>query len=198
MPAKPREPAACLVGTLNERLDLDVLEAVQASGVKLVVIGPRTDRSPSFGLRLDAFLDAENVRWMGELAAEELPNQLCAFGAGITPYADSAFNRASFPLKTLEYLAAGLAVVSTDMPSARWLKTNLISLHTVPQDFALAVKAALTQRNDRDGELLRKEFAAGHTWTARAREFQAFLDSAGNPGAEPTVQAPASLTTGAG
>ena len=57
--------------------------------MKLVVIGPRTDRSPSFGLRLDALLAAENVRWMGELPAEELPNQLCAFGAGITPYADS-------------------------------------------------------------------------------------------------------------
>ena len=83
------------------------------------------------------------------------------------------------------------------MPSARWLKTNLISLHTVPQDFALAVKAALTRRNDPEQEMLRKQFAAEHTWTERALEFQAFLDSAGNPGTEPTVQAPASLTTGA-
>lgn len=195
MPPVPREPAACLVGTLNERLDLDVLEAVQASGVKLVVIGPRSDRSPSFGLRLDALLKAENVRWMGQLAAEELPGQLSTFGAGITPYTDSPFNRASFPLKTLEYLAAGLAVVSTDMPSARWLNTNLISVQTAPQEFALAVKAALAQRNDGDGELLRKEFASGHTWAARALEFQALLDGAANPGAHAALQVPAAPGT---
>lgn len=198
MPPVPRELVACLVGTLNERLDLDVLEAVRASGVKLVVIGPRADRSPSFGLRLDVFLNAENVRWMGQLAAEQLPSQLSTFGAGITPYADSSFNRASFPLKTLEYLAAGLAVVSTDMPSARWLNTNLISLHTAPQEFALAVKAALARRNDGEGELLRKEFAAGHTWAARAVEFQAFLDRAGNPGVHATPQVPAGFRTEAG
>ena len=57
----------------------------------------------------------------------------------MTPYAESPFNRASFPLKTLEYLAAGLGVVSTDMPSARWLNTSLISLQSEPHDFALAV-----------------------------------------------------------
>ncbi len=195
MPSAPREPAACLVGTLNERLDLDLLEAVQASGVKLVVIGPRTGRSPSFGLRLDAFLTAENVRWMGQLPAEDLPSHLCTFGAGITPYADSPFKGAGFPLKTLEYLAAGPAVVSTDMPSARSLNTNLISLHSWPQEFALAVKASLAQRNDGPGELLRKEFVAGHTWAARALEFQALLERAGNPGGQATPQMPTGLRT---
>jgi teichuronic acid biosynthesis glycosyltransferase TuaH len=178
MPLAPREPAACVVGQLNERLDLDVLEAVHAAGVPLVFIGPRTDRSPSFGIRLDSLLAAENVHWMGQLAADELRGQLPRFGVGVTPYADSPFNRASFPLKTLEYLAAGLAVVSTDMPSARWLNTGLISLHSDPQEFALAVKAALAQRNDNGQERLRKEFAAGHTWAARAIDVQRFMDRA--------------------
>lgn len=178
MPSAPREPAACVVGQLNERLDLDVLEAVHAAGIAMTVIGPRTDRNPSFGLRLDALLAAENVHWMGQLAADELRGQLTRFGVGLTPYADSSFNRASFPLKTLEYLSAGLAVVSTDMPSARWLNTGLISLHSDPQEFALAVKAALAERNDREQDRLRKQFATGHTWAARAVDFQRLLDRA--------------------
>jgi teichuronic acid biosynthesis glycosyltransferase TuaH len=140
MPAAPRVPVACLIGQLNERLDLDVLEAVQAAGIAMVLIGPRTDRDTAFRVRLDAFLAAENVRWMGQLSADELRGQLARFGAGMTPYADSYFNRASFPLKTLEYLSAGLGVVSTDMPSARWLNTELVSVNSNPREFALAVR----------------------------------------------------------
>ena len=146
--------------------------------VAMTVIGPRTDRSPAFGRRLDALLAAENVHWMGQLAADDLPGQLAKYGAGITPYADSHFNRASFPLKTLEYLAAGLGVVSTDMPSARWLNTRLISLRSDPREFALAVKAAVAQRNDPEQERRRKQFAAEHTWAERAIEFQRLLDLA--------------------
>ena len=196
MPAAPREPAACLVGQLNERLDLDVLEAVQAAGIAMTVIGPRTDRSPAYGRRLDAFLAAENVHWMGQLSADELRGQLTRFGVGLTPYADSSFNRASFPLKTLEYLSAGLAVVSTDMPSARWLNTGLISLHSDPEEFALAVRAALAERTDRERERLRKQFAAGHTWAARAVDFQRLLDRADHHRARHRAGPLAAITAG--
>ena len=193
-PSAARESTACLVGQLNERLDLDLLEAVQASGVEMVIIGPRADRNPAFGRRLDALLEADNVRWLGRLGTEELQQQLRVHGVGMTPYAESPFNRASFPLKTLEYLAAGLGVVSTDMPSARWLNTSLISLHSEPHNFALAVKASLARRNDEDQERRRKQFAARHTWGARGVEFQRFLDTAGRPsGHSVTVTAGPSL-----
>lgn len=186
-PSTARESTACLVGQLNERLDLDLLEAVQASGVELVIIGPRTDRNPAFRRRLDALLEAENVRWVGPLAAGELQEQLRVHGVGMTPYAESSFNRASFPLKTLEYLAAGLGVVSTDMPSARWLNTSLITLQSEPHEFALAVKEALARRNDGEQERLRNEFAAAHTWDARAMEFQRLLAAAGRPSGPPVT-----------
>ena len=184
-----RESTACLVGQLNERLDLDLLEAVQASGVEMVLIGPRADRTPAFARRLDTLLEAGNVRWMGRLETGELHQELSVHGVGLTPYAESAFNRASFPLKTLEYLAAGLGVVSTDMPSARWLDTSLISLQSEPAAFARAVKAALARRNDRDQERLRKDFAAGHTWGARALEFQQLLAAASHLSCPPATVA---------
>lgn len=188
-PTTPRKSTACLVGQLNERLDLDLLEAVQAAGVAMVIIGPRTDRTPAFRRRLDTLLEADNVSWLGQLEAGELQQQLNVHGVGLTPYAESPFNRASFPLKTLEYLAAGLGVVSSDMPSARWLNTSLISLHSEPDAFAREVQQALARRNDPDRECLRKEFAARHTWHARALEFQRLLVAARRCGDAVTVTA---------
>lgn len=173
-----REFVAGLVGQLNERLDLDALEAVQATGVRIKVIGPRTDRDPAFRARLDCFLAAENVTWLGRLPAADAAKEVIQFGVGLTPYADTAFNRASFPLKTLEYLAAGLAVVSTDMPAARWLDTYHIDISHTPEDFARNVLKALSQRDDTHQASLRRKFAMAHTWRARAGKFLQLLISA--------------------
>lgn len=167
-----RDPTACLVGQLNERLDIRVLEALQAAGVELVIIGPRTDRDPVFGRRLNSVLAAENVHWLGRLETDQVRQRLRLAGVGITPYADTPFNRASFPLKTLEYLSAGLAVVSTETPSARWLKTDLISLSATPEDFVSSVFTALASRDNKDMEMLRRHFASHHSWAARATQFQ--------------------------
>ena len=185
----PPESTACLVGQLNERLDLDLLDAVQASGVEMVIIGPRTDRNPAFGPPAGRAPGSGQRSLGGTAPAGELQQQLRVQGVGMTPYTESPFNRASFPLKTLEYLAAGLGVVSTDMPAARWLNTSLVSLQSEPHEFALAVQTALAQRNDAEQERRRKDFAAGHTWGARGVEFQRLLDAAGRRSGDPVPAA---------
>lgn len=62
---------------------------------------------------------------------------------GLVPYGDPAFNRASSPLKTLENLAAGRAVVATDLPAVCWLDTALVTVAGDPDGSADAVEAAL-------------------------------------------------------
>ena len=59
---------------------------------------------------------------------QELPSYLRVIDVGLTPYSQSDFNRASFPLKTLEYLAAGRPVVASDLPANRWLDTSHVSI----------------------------------------------------------------------
>ncbi len=166
-----RSNVAGLVGQLNERLDLDVLEAVQSAGVHIRVIGPRADRDPVFGRRLDAFLRRDKVEWMGSLPSAKIPKELSRIGAGLTPYTDSAFNRASFPLKTLEYLAAGVGVVATDSPAVRWLDTEHVAVASSTRDFVHAVLHTLNKRNDAGAEMDRRSFAGRHTWGARGSEF---------------------------
>ena len=57
-----------------------------------------------------------------------MPSYMAALKVGLTPYGDNEFNRASFPLKTLEYLSAGIAVVRPSYQQPRCLIRNSFRL----------------------------------------------------------------------
>jgi teichuronic acid biosynthesis glycosyltransferase TuaH len=145
---------------------MDLLEAVAESGVSLLLVGPRHAR---FELaRMQRLLARDNVQWVGPKKFEELPSYLRAIDVGLVPYTDSAFNRGSFPLKTLEYLAAGRGVVATDLPAMRWLDTDLIRVETMATGFANAVVEALRDPRPPAEVARRRAFAAAHSWDRRA------------------------------
>lgn len=166
----PRRRNAGLIGQLNERLDMQLLEAVQNAGIPLLVIGPRTEHDEATARRLDAFLAAPNVTWLGELPSRELAQHLAEIGVGLTPYADTAFNRSSFPLKTLEYLASGMPVVASDLPAVRWLNTEHVAIGSDPVDFANQVQRILDSPGEAALGLQRRDVAALHTWHVRAAQ----------------------------
>ena len=107
---------------------------------------------------------------------DELPRYLQLMDVGIVPYVDSAFNRSSFPLKTLEYLAAGRPVVATGLPSVRWLESPDVSIADDAAMFADAVAAAVAQPRRECDVRRRQAFAGRHTWDERARAFAAIID----------------------
>ena len=168
-----REPVAGVVGQLNERLDLALLEAVVASGVRLRLIGPRADRDATYGRRLDALIAQQGVEWTGALDAGALRAQLAVIAVGLTPYTDSRFNRASFPLKTLEYLAAGAPVVSSDLAASRWLDSRHVAVTSTTAGFVRAVRdmVRLAAVPDPAAEAERVALAHTHRWEARADDF---------------------------
>ena len=92
------------------------------------------------------------------------------------PYTLSDFNRASFPLKTLEYLAAGRPVVATRLPAIEWLGTELVRIEDDAERFADAVDAAIAEGLGADMVAARRAFAAEHSWDARVRPLAAALD----------------------
>ena len=130
-------------------------------------MGPRqrTLTSP----QLERLLSRPEVQWVGGKPFEDLPSYLRCMDVGLTPYCDTDFNRASFPLKTLEYLAGGRPVVTTDLPVNAMLDPDLITVASNPASFAAAVRQiAHTPRSQAD-MAERRAFAAQHTWEARAR-----------------------------
>lgn len=159
-------PVAGYVGHLTDRIDPALLEAVARRGRSLLLVGPP---SPSFDMsRLERLLAMPNVRAVGRKAFADLPSYLRTIDVGLLPYGDSAFNRASFPLKVLEYLAAGRAAVATDLPAMRWLNTELIEIADSPNRFADAVDRALEQQRTHELVAARRAFAREHSWARRA------------------------------
>lgn len=175
-------PVAGFVGHLNGRTDLALLEATVAAGASLLLVGPR---DPAFEpSRLEALLARPNVRHVGPRPFDELLPYLKKIDVGLVPYADSQFNRNSFPLKTLEYLAAGRPVVSTPLPAVRSLATELVTLADAPGGFAAAVLREASLRRDPAVVSERRAFAARHSWSARAEQLAGLLElgAAASPG----------------
>jgi glycosyltransferase involved in cell wall biosynthesis len=171
-------PIVGVVGQLNERLEVGALEAVADLELNLLLLGPRHETSAQTAARLDALLERPNVQWIDQQPFDRLPSYLAAMDVGLTPYTSTAFNRSSFPLKTLEYLAAGLPVVSTDLPSARALDTDLLMLATTPAEFAKMTAYLLEQPADPELVERRREFAEAHGWDSRAAQLEAIIAAA--------------------
>jgi teichuronic acid biosynthesis glycosyltransferase TuaH len=125
------------------------------------------------------------VHYAGMVPAEAVPSYLAVIDVGITPYRDTAFNRASFPLKTLEYLGAGRPVVTTDLPAARWLQADLrsgrngaradevLALAASRAEFVEAIRA-MTKGDG--GAAGRPELGPGEREVARSQCCRAFAD----------------------
>jgi glycosyltransferase involved in cell wall biosynthesis len=187
-------PVAGFVGHVNHRIDLSLLEATADTGVSLLIVGPVV---PGFAPeRFQALADRPNVRWVGAKPFEELPGYLRLIDVGLTPYADTPFNRASFPLKTLEYLAAGRGVVATPLPANDWLDTDLIAVAAGPREYAGRVRAELAVARTGDLAARRRTFARAHGWAGRARQLAGLLGLA--TATEPATSAPTSAPGAAG
>lgn len=165
-------PIVGLVGTLNGRLDVELLHEVADAGHSLLLVG---GRSHSFhSPLLDDLVNRSSVQWVGHRELKELPRYLAAIDVGLVPYTNSAFNQASFPLKTLEYLAAGRRVVSTPLAASSWLATPLISI-AERADFVAQVSAELGSPTSPQERQRRQEFAAHHEWSNRAESILSLL-----------------------
>lgn len=201
LPAMPGLPAPVvgLIGQLSERIDLDILEALGNAGFSLLIVGPHDSRWEA--RRFKALIARPCVHYTGRVGAEAVPSYLAAVDVGITPYRNSPFNRASFPLKTLEYLAAGRPVVTSDLPAARWLRDDLarsdqaafadqiLALAENSTDFIAAVRRITGDRKRKTPagsdvgaarlpsavERHCTAFADRHSWSRRADDFAALI-----------------------
>ncbi|MFY1636624.1 glycosyltransferase [Solwaraspora sp. WMMB335] len=159
-------PIAGVVGHLSARIDIDLLDLVVDEGCSLLLVGPYDPRwEPERFHRLCA---RPQVQWVGPRPYERMPSYLRHIDVGLTPYTDTAFNRAAFPLKTLEYLGAGRPVVSTDLPATRWLDTDLIFVTADSSEFGKAVREMAVHPVDPAAAVRRRAFAERHSWPARA------------------------------
>ena len=103
-----RRPVVGLVGRLNARIDIELVAAIADAGYSLLIVGPHHSHWEQ--ARFAALTARPGVHYVGRVPEAAAPGYIAAADVGITPYLDTPFNRASFPLKTLDYLSAGLPV----------------------------------------------------------------------------------------
>lgn len=164
----PPDLAIALLGPLVDGLDYDVLDAVADTGHRVLAIGAYAPGTDETARRLDAFLARPTVQWIGERPDADYTDYLASAAVGIAPYIDDPFDRARFPSHILQYLAAGLFVVTTDLPATRWLDSDHVSISASPQDFARRVSETCTAAPSPELRSVRRDVAAKHTWTVRA------------------------------
>jgi glycosyltransferase involved in cell wall biosynthesis len=131
----------------------------------LVMVGPVGEGDPRGDL--GPLAEAPNVHLAGEQPFAELPAWLGAADVGLIPYALNPYTAAVFPMKVYEYLAAGLPVVSTPLPSLTAVEG--IELAAGPVAFEQAVERALG--DDTDATRARRQaLAEAHSWERRLDE----------------------------
>ena len=171
-------PIAGVVGQFNSRVDLSVLQAVQGAGIGLLLVGPQRFHSSDTAERFAALTRLPGVQWVTAVSRDDLPAYLACMDVGLTPYADTMFNRRSYPLKTIEYLAAGRPVVATDVATTEGLDHRFVSTAESAESFASLVHESVRTPADRR-EIRRSVADAG--WSSRARQLLAWLDEETGP-----------------
>ena len=150
-----------------KKLDFDLLAglAQRRPDWSIVLVGPVGLGDPQTDV--SALEALPNVHLLGPRAHADLPAVLRGADAGIIPYRHTDLTGSIFPMKVYEYLAAGLPVVSTDLPAlagvdavvrAEGAEATAQALERLLREDSTAARAA------------RSQGAASHSWDARLRE----------------------------
>ncbi|MEO6655850.1 MAG: glycosyltransferase [Pyrinomonadaceae bacterium] len=97
--------------------------------------------------KVKIFDGVPNIHCLGRKPYAELPAYCKAFDIALNPFVINELTLAANPLKVRENLAAGLPVVSTDIPEVRVLPDCLVA--TDHQDFVAKIESALANPNAR-------------------------------------------------
>lgn len=159
--ALPR-PIVGYVGSLNFRIDVAMLDAARraAGGGTVLVVGGAFGPPPS--AEAAAFLAQPDVVSTGHRGPDVLTSYIAALDVGLVPYAAGPFNRKSFPIKVLQYLAAGVPVVSTANGATDELG-NAVLVADEPAAFEAAVADAVSD-HDPAAQAARREIARARRW----------------------------------
>lgn len=171
-------PVVGVVGQFNSRTDVSFLDAVRRGGSSLLLVGPRWFADSADDRAFDRLVASPGVHWVDELPRDELAPYLRTLDVGLTPYADSMFNRRSYPLKTLEYLAAGVPVVTTDVASLGGLDRRYVSAEASAPAFCERVRE-VTRGRPQASDVRRSIERDG--WDSRAAQLLKWLNQGGTP-----------------
>ncbi|MBV8369732.1 MAG: glycosyltransferase [Candidatus Eremiobacteraeota bacterium] len=167
------KPVFGYVGVIDERIDLRLVAALADAypDATLAMVGPLA-KIPSASLPRRA-----NIAYLGKREYAELPALLAGFDVALMPFALNEHTQNISPTKTLEYLAAGLPVVSTAVPDVVADHADVVHVARDHDEFVDLVARAQLPDETRARRAAAKTRAA--TWDAIAAAMRRDLEAAG-------------------
>ena len=177
--AEPRvpsqRPVAGYVGVLDERLDLGLIAGLAHAlpDWDIKMYGPVAKIDPA------SLPQAPNISYEGYTCYADLPAAMAGLDVALMPFALNEATRSISPTKTLEYLAAGLPVVSTRVPDVVADFPGAVHLRDDAAGFAELCRT-LGQRDPRRGPKPQtRELLKQYHWDAIAARMAEAVFAAG-------------------
>lgn len=172
-------PLLGYVGTLEDRLDWELLEALSDAfpSASIVIVGrrPEPDGSP-WNERCRRYLGRPNVHAVGWRPQAELPRHYQSFDVVLIPYLiDHPFNRACSPTKIMDGMGSSRPIVAMSIPECR-LYSELFDVVDTREAFIEAVRRIVSEASDDGRAELRHAWARSHSCAAVASSVLATLD----------------------
>ena len=147
---------------------------------RLLIVGDGPEREAVETMLAHAQLQPF-VHFTGAVCPEKIPSLLLAMDAAVAPYPADIKSYFS-PLKVVEYMAAGLPVVASDLGQLSWLVENeKTGLLCTPEDEGMMADALARlwhspNLRDRLGQEARQQILTHCTWDGVAKKILAIAD----------------------
>lgn len=168
-------PRLLFVGAISSyKVDFDLLRrlALLRPHWSIVMIGAIGEGDPETDISLLA--DLPNIYCLGPRAYSDLPAYMVSCDVGLLPCLLNQYTINMFPMKFFEYLASGLPVVSTVLPSLSEYKSFYDECKNAA-DFVAAIERVLAGKTSFDQFALR-ELLESHTYESRTVKMLEILD----------------------
>lgn len=163
-----RRARAIFAGNLTPgKVNFQILLDVARTGIELVLAGPYAIDGTKSSDELADLLRYPNVEYLGNLRPPELASALNSCTVGLIPYHVNDYTTGVFPMKVYEYLASGLSVVSTALPSLAHSSDK--DIHVVSKTQFSDVTTRLAEV-DNQAIAERRRRAAKHSWESRTKQ----------------------------
>lgn len=170
-------PVVGHIGALNRRFDYAFLAevAVRLPGINFVLGGRvQEDGDDAWATGLRRARQTTNIHFIGWVAHDELGNYLKSFDALFMCYSACDFNLNACPAKLWDYFGTGKPIVANDNNPETLLWRDAIGIGATPEEFAAAVREALSEVGDVSRER-RLTIAREHTWESLSNRLARIL-----------------------
>ncbi|MBA2689890.1 MAG: glycosyltransferase family 1 protein, partial [Burkholderiales bacterium] len=169
-------PRLGFFGVIDERFDPELIAGLADAHPQwqIVLVGPvvKIDQA--------TLPQRTNVHYFGQQSYAELPDFLRGWDVCLMPFALNESTRFISPTKTLEYMAAGLPIVSTPVTDVADIYSDIVYIASGKQEFIAACEQALgasaDERQARAGKMQRA--VAKTSWEITALKMRDLIEQA--------------------